>query len=211
MRKCATAWHQGLAEGRASDPAAAGGPPRSRIAVVPLDAKGLFDEGRHPRDAHGRWVMVGGAVHLADGAAGKVTGVRQGGKVEVELAGGGRREVDAREVTQAGETAAKPAGGARRGFAQMHGFTPQRAPQGGAARASEPHGYAPLTDAEYDAHRVMVERKVKQALDAGMATHHSHTLDPAGEIYTPNVPGSTKRSWTRCWPRRHTSRMKAKA
>lgn len=105
-------------------------PAPRRVAVRRVAAEHkAFTESRHPRDQHGQFIGIGHTVHLADGKTGEVIGIRAGGKVEVTVKGGGRRTVNASEVSVAtGKPPARTAAAPAAGFKPQHGFKPMPAP-----------------------------------------------------------------------------------
>src|SRR5688500_14471024 len=65
-----------------------------KVAGVTIDALGRrWDPSKHPRDTRGRFIETGGIARVWGGGLGRVTRTLLGGKVEVQMADGGRQVV----------------------------------------------------------------------------------------------------------------------
>lgn len=147
--------------------------------VQPGGERKVWTPSKHPRDAHGRFVHVGGKVRLADGSVGKVTAVH-GDKVHVTT-GGATRVVAADKVS-----VVKPGAAARD---TAHAATPSApkpaAPSAAPKSGGGGHTPTPLSDAEYERHVAQLSGRLSAARKAGKATDVAHTLGGDGVTYTP--------------------------
>jgi hypothetical protein len=63
--------------------------PRPSLVITEVKREGDFDESKHPRDKHGRFISIGAHIDLGNGVTGEVLAIGGSGAVTVAKDDGG--------------------------------------------------------------------------------------------------------------------------